>query len=96
MKKLSGLELRIKKLGFKFRRQYSIGKYIVDFYCSERKLIIEVDGSQHINRQRDHDKKRDRELTNKGFRFIKICNNNINQNVDMVIEKIILLLNKKE
>ena len=39
--------LKGKALGFKFRRQHSIGRYIVDFCCPERGLIIEIDGSQH-------------------------------------------------
>jgi very-short-patch-repair endonuclease len=39
--------LRRNQLGSKFRRQHSIGKYIVDFYCPENKLIVEIDGGQH-------------------------------------------------
>ena len=41
-------KLKSKQLGFKFRRQYSIGEYIVDFYCSEKKLVIEIDGDSHF------------------------------------------------
>ncbi|MBI5789632.1 MAG: DUF559 domain-containing protein, partial [Candidatus Schekmanbacteria bacterium] len=39
--------LRLKQTGYKFRRQHPIGQFIVDFVCLEKKLIIEVDGSQH-------------------------------------------------
>ncbi len=39
--------IRNEQLGYKFRRQYSIGKYIADFYCSELRLVLEIDGSIH-------------------------------------------------
>ncbi len=45
--------LRLKNVGVKFRRQGVIGQYIVDFVCFERKLIIEVDGSQHADSEDD-------------------------------------------
>ncbi len=41
--------LRKKQLGVKFRRQHGIGKYVVDFFCSERKLVIELDGDSHFS-----------------------------------------------
>lgn len=42
--------IRNRKLGFKFRRQYSIGGYVLDFYCPEIKLVIELDGRQHLEK----------------------------------------------
>jgi len=47
-------KIRKKQLGFVFRRQYSIGPYIVDFYCPQQRLIIEIDGKQHKN-TKDYD-----------------------------------------
>lgn len=43
--------LKNSALGFKFRRQHSIGGYIVDFYCPEKKVVIEIDGSQHDQKE---------------------------------------------
>ncbi len=42
--------LRAKRLGFKFKRQVPIGRYIIDFVCLEKRLIIELDGGQHLDR----------------------------------------------
>jgi very-short-patch-repair endonuclease len=49
--------LRDYNLGYKFRRQHSIGQYIVDFCCPKQNLIIEIDGSQHLD-QKDYDNER--------------------------------------
>jgi len=40
-------KLRNKRLGYKFKRQFGIGKYIVDFYCPRKKLVVEIDGATH-------------------------------------------------
>ena len=50
--------LRGKKLQYKFNRQYSVGPYILDFYCSEKRIGIELDGFQH-SENKDYDKERD-------------------------------------
>jgi len=44
-------------LGFKFRRQHRIGPYFADFACAERKLVIELDGGQHVERRKDDDRR---------------------------------------
>lgn len=74
-------------MGFKFRRQHSIGKYIVDFYCPERKLIIELDGSQHIDNP--YDTERTRYLNKLGFKVLRFWDNEINNNLESVLMKII-------
>jgi very-short-patch-repair endonuclease len=79
--------LRNNQLGYKFRRQHSIGKYIVDFYCPEKRLIIEIDGSQHIDSE--YDKERDRYLKNLGFKVLRFWDNDINNNLAGVLLKII-------
>ena len=57
------MNLRQKKLGFRFLRQHSIGPYIVDFYCPEKKLAIELDGYQHREKENKiYDKNRDEYL----------------------------------
>ena len=57
--------LRDRNLGVKFRRQAVIGRYIVDFVCFEKKLVVEVDGGQHAQSRRDI--LRDKWLSNQGF-----------------------------
>ena len=64
----------------KFRRQVAIGSYVVDFVCYSQRLIVEVDGSQHEDSQRD--RKRDAWLNNEGFRIVRIWNNYVLQNLD--------------
>jgi len=69
--------LRAKRLnGYKFKRQYVIGDYIVDFVCIERKLIIELDGSQHMDAL-DYDLKRTDYLVNLGYRVLRFWNHDV-------------------
>lgn len=76
-------------MDYKFRRQHSIGKYIVDFYCPEKKLIIEIDGSQHIDIQREYDIERDKYLKNLGFKILRFWDNDVNNNLEGVLMKIV-------
>lgn len=71
--------------GIKFKRQVPIGKYIVDFACLERKLIIEVDGGQH-NEARDG--VRSASLEQQGFRLVRFWNNDVLRNTTAVLETI--------
>ena len=59
---------------YKFRRQHPVGRYIVDFVCLEKMLIIELDGSQHA-RRKDYDSERDAWLTGRGYAVLRIWNN---------------------
>jgi very-short-patch-repair endonuclease len=69
--------LKNRKLGgFKFRRQAPIGKYVVDFVCHERSLVIEADGGQHIEKA-ETDAQRTRWLESQGFRVIRFWNDQI-------------------
>jgi very-short-patch-repair endonuclease len=81
--------IRRNQLGYKFRRQHSIGKYIVDFYCPEKKLIIELDGGQHAEKQKDYDKQRDEYLKNLGFIIFRFWDSDINSNLEGVLQKIL-------
>ncbi len=69
-------ELRAKRLGYKFRRQFQIGKYIVDFYCHELKLVIELDGPIH-EYQQSYDTKRQTWLENQGYKVIRYLNDEV-------------------
>lgn len=80
--------LRKNQLGYQFRRQHSIGFYIVDFYCAKKKLIIEIDGSQHIEKQKEHDKERDKYLENLGFTVLRFWDSEINNNLNGALMKI--------
>jgi len=86
------LYLRSRQLsGHKFRRQHVIGSYIVDFCCLDRKLIIELDGGQHAS-QAEADKQRTKFLESEGFRLVRFWDNEVFQNIDGVLEKILELL----
>ncbi|HLC89883.1 MAG TPA: endonuclease domain-containing protein [Patescibacteria group bacterium] len=74
----------------KFRRQYPIGNYIVDFCCPVKKLIIELDGGGHNEEYKiKADQIRDEYLKNQGFKILRIWNNGIDNNLEGVYEKII-------
>ncbi|MBP9731899.1 MAG: endonuclease domain-containing protein [Candidatus Magasanikbacteria bacterium] len=75
------------KIGIRFRRQYSIGSYIADFYCHEFRLIIELDGPIH-NEQKEYDRRRENFLKNKGFKIIRFKNDKVLFEREKVIEKI--------
>src|SRR5215471_10447405 len=72
--------------GVKFVRQEPIGRYIADFVCREHRLIIEVDGGQHAENERDVI--RDRWLRNHGYRVLRFWNNDVIQNIEGVLEAI--------
>lgn len=73
----------------KFRRQHPIGSYILDFYCHEVKLGIELDGSGHlVDQQADYDEERAQNLKTEGIKLIRFWNNNIFNNTQEVLEEI--------
>jgi exodeoxyribonuclease VII large subunit len=79
--------LRNEQLGCKFRRQHPIGEYIVDFCCIEKKLVVEVDGSQHIANAFSDGKRTDF-LRGQGYSVLRFWNNDIDKNIDGVMLKI--------
>ena len=68
--------LRREQLGFKFRRQVAVGPYVIDFYCPEASLGVEVDGEQHQERTA-YDFERDERLKSKGIEIIRIKSQDI-------------------
>jgi very-short-patch-repair endonuclease len=81
--------LRGKQLeGHKFRRQQAIGSYIVDFVCLEAKVVIELDGGQHAETVH-YDSRRDAWLESEGFRVLRFWNNDVMENLEGVLMKIV-------
>ncbi len=78
-------QIRKNRLGVRFRRQHSIDdQYIADFYCHEKRLIIEIDGGQHCNSFEDV--QRTFYLESRGYRIIRFWNNEINENLSACID----------
>lgn len=86
--------VRANQLGIKFRRQQPLENYVVDFVCFENKLIIELDGGQHFDSERDA--KRDDFLKANGYRILRFWNNEVLRDIEGVLmvikEKITLPL----
>jgi very-short-patch-repair endonuclease len=78
--------------GHKFVRQAPVGPYFCDFVCRERKLVIEVDGGQHANSQRD--KTRDQYLIMNGYRVLRFWNNDVLGNIEGVLSTISSVLRR--
>ena len=75
--------------GRRFRRQHSIGNYIVDFFCYSENLIIEVDGASHDNYASEMaDEKRDHYLNEKGYKILRFDAIDIKDNLDGVLQEI--------
>ena len=80
--------LRNKQIsGTKFRRQHVIGPYVVDFFCRERKLVIEVDGHSH-DTTAEVDLRREQYLRQQGLHVIRFGNDDVIRNLDGVTEAI--------
>ncbi len=82
--------LRNRKLaGFKFKWQYSVDAFIIDFYCSKVKLGIEVDGEVHFTEEeKNYDENRSGFLSDFGIEIIRFKNDEVFNNVEMVLNKI--------
>ena len=77
------------QLGAKFRRQYSVGYYIVDFICTEKRLVIEIDGGQHYTEQGlEYDRERSRFLAALDYTVLRFTNNEVMKSLDGVVMKI--------
>jgi very-short-patch-repair endonuclease len=85
--------LQNRKLGgYKFRRQVAIDKFIVDFCCIERRLIVDVDGGQHADDLARYDQARTKQLEARGFRVLRFWNDDVSGDIEGVAEKISSLL----
>ena len=77
-------KIRNDQLGVNFRRQHAIGNFIPDFVCIEKKLILELDGSQHLE-QEEYDEERTKYMNSLGDKIIRFWNNDVTNNIDGVI-----------
>lgn len=76
-------------LNYKFRRQVPFGPYFLDFYCAEKNLAVELDGSQHCNSEGVlHDKKRDAFLAKQGLKILRYSNRDVFLNPSGIIDDI--------
>lgn len=73
--------------GVHFRNQHAIGNYVVDFCAPRKKLIIELDGSQHFE-QKDYDEERTAYLKSKGYQALRFWNNDVMRDIDSVLRMI--------
>lgn len=81
--------------GYKFRRQYSVNKFVIDFYSPELKLAIEVDGDSHFTDGVDvRDKERQMIIESYDIKFLRYTNREVYENVDGIIESIIENINR--
>jgi very-short-patch-repair endonuclease len=81
--------LKDRQIGYKFKRQQSLGGYIVDFYCPDKKLAIELDGSVHDSKEsKQYDRLRDGSLSLVGCTVVRISNFDVDKDIFKVITKI--------
>ena len=78
--------------GHKFKRQQPIGPYIVDFVCFAKKLIIEIDGGQHVDRQ-TYDEARTAWLRRQGFHVVRCWNDDVLRSTELVLDEVLRRLN---
>jgi very-short-patch-repair endonuclease len=84
-KNLQGKKLK----GKKFRRQHGIGSFIVDFYCAEEQLVVELDGEVHMNpTAQEYDKKRTKYLEKNGLTVLRFENKMVFENLSSVLLEI--------
>ncbi len=91
-KQLKGKQLR----GYDFHRQKPIDQYIVDFYCAELSLAIEIDGLSHDDTKVDYDSQREQRLNQLGVHVIRFTDDVVKQNVMGVVEAIELWIDEQE
>ena len=96
--KLLWEKLKDKNLfSYKFRRQHPIDIFIVDFYCHPLRLVIELDGKYHLNKeQKEYDIGRTSELEYWGLKVIRFTNNEVLENIEDIIKKIKIVIKFRE
>jgi very-short-patch-repair endonuclease len=82
-------KLRNNRIGFRFRRQYGIGTYIVDFYCPAIRLAIEIDGATHERESElRYDIERQEWIEKFGIEFLRFTNTDVKMNIEGVVARI--------
>ena len=86
--------LRVHRFGgVKFKRQVPIGRYVVDFACMSRKVVLEIDGGQHADNEAD--RVRDQQLAEQGFKVLRFWNNDVLKQTNSVLEVIMDILHNE-
>ncbi len=83
-----------KLLGVSFRRQHAIGHYVTDFCSLKGRLVIELDGSQHLEHQ-EHDENRTKYLESQGYKVLRFWNNQVMDDMESVVKSIVEALESK-
>jgi very-short-patch-repair endonuclease len=86
--------IRNDQLGVTFRRQHAVGNYIPDFCSPKAKLIIEMDGSQHLDQQ-EYDEERTRYFESIGYKVIRFWNNDVMKDIEGVLRAILRAMESK-
>jgi very-short-patch-repair endonuclease len=85
---------QLKEAGFRFRQQTPIDRFVVDFVCLGKRLIVELDGATHgTTEERRKDAERERYLVSQGFRVMRFWNDDVLNNLDGVMDSIVHELN---
>jgi very-short-patch-repair endonuclease len=88
-------KIRRKSLGYEFHRQVPIDEYIIDFYCHELRLAVEIDGSSHDNKH-EYDLRRQQKLENFDVRFIRFEDIDVKRNLKDVLRALDIFISKLE
>jgi len=87
--------LRNRNLTYKFRRQHIIDRFVIDFYCAQAKLCIELDGPSHLEQsQKEYDAARTEYLDDLGYKVIRFSNDQVRYHLDVVVAEIIRTIEK--
>ena len=91
------LQLKSKQLGgHKFKKQYSVGRYVLDFYCPIKKVAIEIDGEYHnTNEMKEYDRERGLFIESFGIMILRFTNTEVENNIENVLYKIKQTLEKR-
>ncbi len=81
-------KIKNKRLGVEFHRQVPINNFIVDFYCHELKLAIEIDGESHKNKV-EYERERQRIIESYGVKFVRFGNDEVKRNMTAVLDSLI-------
>lgn len=87
--------LKNKKIGYKFTKQKPLNRFVLDFYCSELLIAIEVDGSSHIKKE-NYDNERDKFLNCLNIKTIRFTNDEVFNNINKVKNELIKILEERK
>ncbi|MEI8143514.1 MAG: endonuclease domain-containing protein [Candidatus Berkelbacteria bacterium] len=83
-------KIKNRQLGVKFRRQYGVFNYVIDFYCTTQRLAIEIDGDSHYGtKAKERDAERQKLISSYDIRFLRFTNREITENIEGVLDQIL-------